>query len=180
MKKPINIFEYSNTILNALQSGVLLTAKADGRVNPMTISWGALGIDWGKPVFTAYVRESRFTRQLLEKNPEFTISMPLGDFDKNILGVCGSKSGRDMDKVKELDLTLEEAETISVPAIRELPLTLECRIVYKQAQDPKAITEENNAKFYPQNVDSTFHGPNRDYHTAYYGEITAAYIIENS
>lgn len=67
---------------------------------------------------------------------------------------------------------------ISVPAIRELPLTLECRIIYKQSQDAKEITPENNQRFYPQNVDGSFHGANKDYHTAYYGEIVAAYIIE--
>ena len=57
-------------------------------------------------------------------------------------------------------------------------MTLECKIVYRQKQEAKEITEENNKRFYPQDVDSTFHGANRDYHTAYYGEIVSAYIIE--
>lgn len=178
MKRKIEVFDYANEIFGALQNGVLLTTKADGKVNTMTISWGTMGIEWGKPTFITFVRESRYTRQLLEKNPEFTINIPYGDFDRKILGFCGTQSGRDVDKIKAMGLSLEEPETVSVPAIRELPLTLECRVVYKQPQDPEAITAENKDKFYPQNVDSAYPGENRDYHTAYYGEITAAYIIE--
>lgn len=178
MKKEINVWEYAGTIMNELQKGVLLTTKSGEQVNTMTISWGMLGIEWSKPVFTVFVRENRFTKTFLEENPEFTISIPYGTFDKKILGICGTKTGRDTDKIKLANLTLETPEIISVPAIKELPLTLECRIIYKQEQDSKAITEENNQKFYPQDVASSFYGSNRDYHTAYYGEIVAAYIIE--
>ena len=178
MKKEIEVFDYANEIMKALKTGVLLTTKADGKVNSMTISWGTLGIEWSKPIFTVFVRENRFTKLQLEKNPEFTINIPHGTFDKKILGICGTKSGHTMDKIKELNLTLETPDKISVPAIKELPLTLECRLVYKQKQDAHEITEENKKTFYPQDVDSSFHGANKDFHTAYYGEIVSAYIIE--
>lgn len=178
MKKKIQVWEHAEEILSALQKGVLLTTKSGEQVNTMTISWGMLGIEWAKPVFTVFVRENRFTRSLLEENGEFTISIPYGAFDRKILGICGTKSGRDTDKIKEAGLTLTEGEVISVPAIRELPLTLECKVIYKQKQNPAAITAENNRTFYPQDVDSSFHSANRDYHTAYYGEIVAAYLIE--
>lgn len=178
MKKEIEVFDYANEIMKAVETGVLLTTKADGKVNSMTISWGTLGIEWAKPIFTVFVREHRFTKGQLEKNPEFTINIPHGDFDKKILGVCGTKSGRELDKIKELNLTLETPDHISVPGIKELPLTLECRIIYKQKQDESEITEENKSIFYPQDVDSLFHSANKDFHTAYYGEIVGAYIIE--
>ncbi len=178
MKKEIQIFDFAGEILKALQTGVLLTTKAEGKVNTMAISWGTLGVEWSKPIFTIFVRENRFTRQQLEKNPEFTINIPYGAYDKKILGQAGIKSGHSVDKIKELNLTLETSELVSVPAIKEFPLTLECKVVYKQKQDKEAITAENNSLYYPQDVDSTFHGSNRDYHTAYYGEIVSAYIIE--
>lgn len=178
MKKEIEVFDYTNDIMKALKTGVLLTTKADDKVNSMTISWGTLGIEWSRPIFTVFVRENRFTKFQLEKNPEFTINIPYGDFDKKILGVCGTKSGHSTDKIKELNLTLETPNTVSVPGIRELPLTLECRVVYKQKQDEHEITEEYRNAFYPQDVDSSFHGANKDFHTAYYGEILSAYMIE--
>lgn len=178
MKKEIQVFDYAKEIMQAVSEGVLLTTKADDTVNSMTISWGTLGIEWSRPIFTVFVREGRFTTEQLRKNPEFTINVPFGSVDRKILGVCGTKSGRDTDKIEELGLTLETPNVVSVPGVKELPLTLECRVVYVQEQDRSAISEEMQKKFYPQDVDSSFSGSNRDFHTAYYGEIVSAYIIE--
>ena len=170
MKKKIDVYEHMGEILKGVKSGVLITGKADDKVNSMTISWGMIGIEWGKPIFVTFIRENRLTRSLIEKTGD--------DSAKKILSFCGSKSGRDVDKAKELGFTYEEPEMISVPGVKELPLTLECKIVYKQAQDMNAMTEENRAKFYPQDVDSLFTGSNKDTHVAYYGEIVNAYVIE--
>lgn len=178
MKKKINVTEYASEIMSALSQGVLLTTKAGDKVNSMTISWGMLGIEWGKPLFITVVRESRFTREMLEQNPEFTINIPVGEYDKQIMGVCGSQSGRDMDKIKELNLTLEEGQSISVPGIKELPLTLECKVVYRQLQELNILPEEDREKFYPQMIQSDDVLANRDRHIAFYGEIVNAYIVE--
>lgn len=173
MKKDIQVWDYAGKILEAVGKGVLLTTKADGKVNTMIIGWGTLGIEWGRPIFTAFVRKSRFTMELLEKNPEFTVNIPLGEIDKQILTVCGTKSGRDMDKIESLNLALEEGKTVNVPAIRQLPLTLECKVIYRQDQDPAAIDPAYDDRYYAKGTANE-----GDYHTAYYGQITAAYIVE--
>jgi len=67
---------------------------------------------------------------------------------------------------------------LSSPAIKELPITLECKVLYKQKQVLENLPEDIVKKDYPQDVDGTFVGANRDPHTAYYAEIVAAYIIE--
>ncbi len=173
MKREVKVWDYAGQILETVGKGILLTTKADDKVNTMTIGWGTLGVDWRDPVFIAFVRKSRFTEQQLQKNPEFTVNIPLGEVDKKIISFCGTKSGRDVDKIEELGLTLEEPETISVPGIRQLPLTLECKVVYRQAQDLEKIPQEYLEKLYQKGT------PNDgDYHIAYYGKITAAYIIE--
>lgn len=172
MKKIVNVFDYAGDICEALKKGVLLTTKAAQQVNTMTIGWGHIGIEWGRPIFVAYVRESRYTKQMLEANGEFTVNVPVGAFDPKILGFCGTKSGRDVDKIKELGLTLEESDCISVPGIRELPLTLECKVIYKQKQDLSAIPDDIIHRYYP--ADETGF---RDYHYAYYGQILNAYLI---
>ena len=169
MKKKIDVYEYMGEILKGVKSGVLITGKDENKTNSMTISWGMAGIEWGKPVFVTFIRESRFTKTFIDKNGEFTVNIPLDESAKKILAYCGSKSGRDVDKAKELGLTYEEPETISVPGIREL----ECKVIYKQTQDIHAITEEDQEKFYPQNADGS-----QDIHVAYYGEIVNAYVIE--
>ncbi len=178
MKKQIKVFDYAKEILEATGKGILMTTKVGDKVNPMTIAWGTLGIEWNTPIYTVFVRESRFTKKLLEENLEFTVNIPLGDYDKNIATFCGRNSGLDVDKVKELNLTLVEPNKISVPAIKEFALTLECRVIYKQEQDSEAITKSNKERFYP-NDDESSKQNNGDYHTAYYGEIVDAYIIES-
>ena len=173
MKRKVEIADYAGRIMEQTSKGILLTTKAGGQVNSMTIGWGFLGIQWAKPIFVVLVRQSRHTKKMLDENPEFTVNIPLGAIDPKILGTCGSKSGRDMDKIKELGLTLEEGETVSVPAIKELPLTLECKVIYRQDQDPNAIAPDDDARFYAKGTANE-----GDYHTAYYGQITAAYIVE--
>ncbi|WP_101773827.1 flavin reductase family protein [Peptostreptococcus faecalis] len=178
MKREINVFDYGGEIIKNVEKGVLLTTKADEKVNTMTISWGTLGIEWAKPIFTVFVREKRFTHEQLNKNGEFTINISLEESNNQVLSYCGTKSGKDIDKIKELGLILEEPECISVPGIRELPLTLECKVIYKQKKDSDEISEEDKLRFYPQDIESSDPGSNKDFHTAYYGEIVKAYIIE--
>lgn len=177
MKQEINVFDYAETIMKGVKNGVLLTTKANGKVNTMAISWGTLGIEWNKPIFTTFVRTGRFTRELLDVNGEFTVNIPMDGSDKSLVGKCGSVSGRDTDKIAANNLTLVDGKKVSVPGIEEYPLTLECRVVYKQLQDKDAISPEDKARFYPD-LPSTNCGGNRDYHIAYYGEIVAAYVIK--
>ena len=115
---------------------------------------------------------------MLKENGEFTVNVPYGDFDANILGVAGRTSGRDNDKISQLGLTLVEPEVISVPGIKEFPLTLECKVIYAQEQDLSRLEEPYLTRYYPQDVEGSFPGSSRDYHVAFYGEILDAYIIE--
>ena len=178
MKQEIKVFDYANEITGALRNGVLLTTKNGEKVNSMTIGWGMLGMLWGEPYFLAFVREGRFTREQLDASKEFTVNIPRGEFDKRIMGYCGSRSGRHIDKLKDLGLTLVDAETVQAPAIKELPMTLECRVIYSQLQDKTAIPENIRKSMYPENIDSSNPMANRDYHIAYYGKILKSYILQ--
>lgn len=173
MKQQIAVFDYAQHILQALKTGVLLTVKAGETVNTMTIGWGTLGIEWGKPIFTAFVRESRYTKELLDQNPEFTVNIPWEKPVPSTLSFCGSRSGRDTDKIKALNLTLQAPQVVSVPAIEELPLTLECKVLYRRKQDLSAMPGEIQEKFYPQTASAAGQDP----HTVYFGEIVAAYLL---
>ena len=178
MKREINVFDFAGDICNAMPKGILMTTKNGDFVNSMVIGWGHIGIEWGKPIFVAYVRESRFTKEMVENHGEFTINVPMGEFDSNTIRVCGSKSGRDMDKIGELGLHLVESDHVDVPGIAEFPLTLECKVIYKQKQDLSAIPGDIIDRYYPQIPGADFDGQSRDYHYAYYGQIVGAYVIE--
>lgn len=175
MKQEINIFDYAKEIMSVLPKGVLLTTKFGKKVNTMTIGWGALGFEWSKPIFVAYVRESRFTFEQLEKSSEFTVNIPLDHVNLDIIKYCGSESGRICDKIKEHHLTLEEPIEISTPGIKEFPLTLECKVIYKSKQDVNDMRTEGQIHYYP--VDENNH-LKRDLHYVFYGEIVKAYVIK--
>ena len=172
MKREINVLDYASEIMNAVNRGVLLTAAAGGKANTMSISWGSLGIEWNRILFTTFVRLSRYTYEFLEKNGEFTVSIPREGSPRKLIAECGSNSGRDMDKAAKFGFNYVNGETVNVPAVKEFPLVLECKVVYKQLQDEKAISPDDLEKFYPQA------NGKRDIHMAYTAEITKAYILE--
>lgn len=153
--------------IESLQTqGAFLTVKSGEKVNTMTIGWGSVGCIWNKPIFTVMVRQSRYTHELMETSDNFTVSIPLSKGLKNALMVCGTKSGRDIDKFKACNLTLVDSKKVDTPIIGECELHYECKIVYKQ---------EMNLEFLSKNIlENSYKDGN--YHTFYYGEIVDSYI----
>ncbi|MBK5239934.1 flavin reductase family protein [Clostridium sp.] len=163
----INFTENLEKGMNFLHTqGAFLTVKSGGKINTMTISWGNVGYEWNRPIFTVLVRKSRYTHDLIENSDDFTVSIPLSKDLKNALAVCGSKSGRDIDKFKECKLTLDDSRNVATPIIGECELHYECKIVYKQDMNPKLLSRDI--------VESSY--ADGDYHTLYYGEIVTTYI----
>ena len=139
----------------------LLTAGSPEHFNTMTVSWGGLGVLWGKNVATVYVRPQRYTREFMEQYDRFTLSF-YGPEWKKALALCGSKSGRDVDKVKECGFT--PANENGAPYFEEADLVLCCKKLYWQDMDPTHFLSEEIEKNYPD----------KDYHRIYIGEIEAA------
>jgi flavin reductase (DIM6/NTAB) family NADH-FMN oxidoreductase RutF len=146
--------------------GAFLTVKSGDKVNTMTISWGNIGFEWNRPIFQALVRKSRYTYELIENADSFTVSVPLNKEMKDALMFCGRKSGRDYDKFKECNLTLEGGKKVDTPIIGECELHYECKIVYKQPMMPNLLSDEIKESSYSNN----------DYHTIYFGEIVDCYL----
>lgn len=169
-KKKIDVLAEADQITEALKKGVFLTTKVGNKVNSMVIEWGHIGRIWNRPVFVAYIRVNRYTRELLDQNPEFTVNIPINGFDRKAFMICGTKSGRDMDKISEAGLTPADPEVVSVPAIKNFPLTLECKVIYRQEQDASALPDEIRRQFYSMETGD---------HISYYGEIVDAYVIED-
>ncbi len=153
--------ENSSKILENLGLyGAFLTVGDERCENPMTIGWGQIGISQGKSVFSVMVRDSRYSKEFIEKNPCFTVSIPYDDSFKKELAFCGSKSGRDFDKIKECNLEMIKSDFINVSAVKGC-MVLECRVIYKTFMTQKETSGEVNEKWYK----------NGDYHTIYTGEI---------
>ena len=117
MKQSVDAFDYAGHICKAMKKGILLTTKSGDTLNTMTIGWGKIGIEWNRPVFIAYVRETRHTKTMLEENGEFTVNIPYGQVDPQILAYCGTRSGRDTDKFRDLGLTPVDSDIVSAKDI---------------------------------------------------------------
>ena len=147
-RRKIDVTAFAGEIMKAVEDGALLTTKNGDKVNSMAIGWGHIGRVWELPVFVAYVRTCRYTREMLDANPEFTVNIPVRGLDRKALMVCGTKSGWDMDKISEAGLTAVEPEVISVPAVLEAPLTLECRVICRMEMDAAKLPESIRREFY--------------------------------
>ena len=136
----------------------LLTAGTENSFNTMTISWGGLGTIWNKPVATVYVRGSRYTHDFMDASEYFTVSFYPDKYKKE-LGILGSKSGRDMDKMRGSGLTaIKAGESMS---FKEAEVTLVCRKLFKQCLLPENM---------PRDIVDTMYVDN-DLHDMYIGEV---------
>lgn len=164
----ITYSEKSNQILPALEKGIFMTTKVKEKVNTMTIAWGGINFVWHKPVFVAYVRYTRDTYEMLKNTDEFTINIPIDNDLKKELGFCGTKSGRDYDKIKECNFTLQKGRTLQTPIIADCEMHYECKVIYQQAMEPNNVDEDILKRYYANN----------DFHVIFYGEIKDSYIIK--
>ena len=94
-----DVYELKQNVVQEIgKNWVLISAKnPEGKVNTMTASWGGLGVLWGKNVVYIFIRESRYTKELIDKNEFFSLSF-LDSSHKEALSFCGSHSGRNTDK----------------------------------------------------------------------------------
>ncbi len=148
--------------------GMFLTAQAGGKANTMTMGWGSLGYYWNKRIVTAPVRLTRYTRELIEESGCFTISIPKpGELVKE-LGVCGTRSGRDIDKFATCRFTPVPGRTVDVPVIGQAWLHLECKVLFKHDMTKMNLNVEVNDKFYAD----------LNHHTLYMAEVSDFYVFE--
>lgn len=137
----------------------LVTAEHEGKANTMTVSWGGLGVLWGKNVATIYVRPQRYTHAFLEAADCFTVTFYGGAYKKE-LSYLGAVSGRDTDKIADVNFHLTHID--GAPTFEEARLTLICRKLYKDRFYPACFLDKSIP-------DSCY--PLQDFHTVYIGEV---------
>lgn len=144
---------------------LLISALKADKVNTMTASWGGIGVIWNKNVVTVYIRPQRYTREFVDASDYFTLTF----FDgyKKELGVLGSKSGRDGDKIKDVNFEVEMVE--GQPVFKQGKMIFICKKLYQSKIEP--------AGFIDSSLDEKNY-PNQDYHYVYIGEIESVYVNE--
>ncbi len=162
-------YRFADTMQQLVGDGLLLAAtKPDGQSNLMTIGWGTIGVIWGRPIFTVLVRPSRFTHEFIEASNEFTVNVPTPEMRQFVL-FCGTKSGRDHDKLAEYQMQVHPGEMVSAITLDACPLVYECRVVHKNDLLPDTLDPVIAARMYPRG----------DFHRVYYGEILATLAAQD-
>ncbi|MBE5876410.1 MAG: flavin reductase family protein [Lachnospiraceae bacterium] len=137
----------------------LVTAGTKEKANTMTVSWGGLGVIWGKNVAFIFIRDSRYTKEFIDNGDFFSVTFFDEEY-KKALSYCGSHSGRSEDKMTAAGLTL--ASKHSIPYIDEGNLVLLCnKLSATRITEDSFLTPEIKEKWYPDG----------DMHTMYIAEI---------
>jgi flavin reductase (DIM6/NTAB) family NADH-FMN oxidoreductase RutF len=161
--KEINIRDIKKSAVELISDNwALVTAGNEEKFNTMTVSWGGIGEIWGKDAVFIFIRPQRYTFEFIEKEELFTLTF-YGDEYKNALKLCGSKSGRDIDKVAETGLT--PLFTDGSVTFEQAEYTLVCRKMASQFIDPAGFIDSSIENNYAQ----------KDYHKMYIGEILKVY-----
>lgn len=170
--KKIEISALKENFFNTIgKEWMLVTAGQKESFNTMTASWGGIGWLWNRPVAFIFIRPERYTYQFIEKNDRLTLSfLGFEAPERNIYNFCGTKSGREVNKIEATGLKpiITENENVTFEQAR---LTLECRKLYVSDMKAESFLEKSILeKWYGET-----HG---NLHRIYIAEITAAWTNE--
>ncbi|MDR1904547.1 MAG: flavin reductase family protein [Treponema sp.] len=171
--KALSIRDFSGSPSSRIgESWMLITAGSvtqdKANWNTMTAAWGGLGVLWGRDAAFIFIRPSRHTFAFANENSLFTLSF----FDRKYreaLNICGSESGRDIDKAGKAGLSpvvfdgsLAGGKAAGAIGFKEASDIIVCRKLYTHDFDPACFLD-------PVSIEKNYNG--KDYHRMYIGEI---------
>lgn len=167
MAKEISVREFSGNFVKMIsEDWALLTSGNKEAFNTMTVSWGGVGELWGKDVAFVFVRPQRYTYQFMERNSHFSLAF-FGREYKKELGICGSKSGKDIDKIEQTGFT--PVYTDNTVTFKEAKVTVIMKKLAYQDISPSGFIDESIIDNYKAG----------DFHRVYIGEIEKIIVEEN-
>ena len=166
MFKEINVKELDqNAVKMIADRWLLIAAGTEEDYNMMTGSWGALGEMWGKDIAVAVIRPTRHTYGFMENNEYFTLSVLKESISKATHAICGSKSGRDIDKTAETGLIPIFDQGVY---FEQADIVLVCKKIN--------VSDVNPENFVDASLDEKWY--DHDYHRMYVGEIVKTLVKE--
>lgn len=168
MFRDICLRDFKENIIEIISKEyMLITAGNKDGYNMMTASWGFMGEMWGEDSVAVVVRPERYTMDFIESNDYFTLTF-YGN-DKDVHKVCGSKSGRDVDKTALTGLS--PVANDNYVYFKEARLVLIIKKKYVQPMDKSFLTDESiDEKWYK----------NGGWHNLIIGSIERIYVKEAS
>ena len=156
--KEISPYELDNALKLIGKDWMLITVRDGEKVNAMTASWGCLGVLWNRPIAVCFIRPQRHTFGLAEEQDRLSLAF-FGQDRRDALSLCGTKSGRDCDKITEAGFTTSDAD--GVPVINEAQILVIGRKLYADYIKEDCFIDNKMLDFYKE----------KDFHKAYVLEI---------
>ena len=115
-----------SVILNPVPVVLITSRNKEGKDNVFTVAW--VGTVCTKPpMLSISIRPERLSYEYIKETMEFTVNLPSQDLVKKV-DFCGVRSGRNIDKIKEMGFTMREGEKVSSPYINDCPVSIECQV----------------------------------------------------
>lgn len=115
-----------SAMLNPVPAVLITSKNKEGKVNVFTVGW--VGTACTKPpMLTVAIRPERLSYEYIKETSEFVINLPSKDLVHTV-DFCGVRSGKNIDKIKECNLILEDSEMVDVPSLKQCPVTIECKL----------------------------------------------------
>jgi flavin reductase (DIM6/NTAB) family NADH-FMN oxidoreductase RutF len=169
-RKSVAFWDSAATLLDRLQSkngGIICTVVDNaGKVNAITLGWGLLGPHHeNDPIVVIAVCPPRYSFRFLEETGEFVLAVP-DDALRGAADLCGTKSGRDIDKFAAAGLTKMQSQHVTAPSIAECLFNVECRVYTKVSPPHMLLTPRHRER------------PLTEQHTIYFAKALGTYTYE--
>jgi len=161
----LNLWACSGEILHRMAHGGVLCTVVDeaGKQNVLTLGWGVIGRSYhGNPICIIAITPIRYSWRFIESVPDFVLAIP-DDGLQTAAEICGTKSGRDLDKFAQARLTPVPSAHVKAPSVLECPINVECRTYTKVAPPHMLLTPEHRER------------PLEQQHTIYFAEVLGTY-----
>ncbi|BBM36013.1 flavin reductase family protein [Pseudoleptotrichia goodfellowii] len=160
----IKIEDFNLNPFTSTKEWCLVTAGDEKGINTMTVTWGMMGYLWGGPVLSVYIRPERYTKKFVDEQKFFSLSF-FSKEHRPALRTLGVKSGRDGDKIKEVDF--HPVFLDGVPAFEEADLVIVAEKLYEDDIKPE--------KFLDESIPSKLYN-NEGAHIVYTGRVKKIYV----
>lgn len=115
-----------SVVLNPVPVVLITSRDSEGNDNVFTVGW--VGTVCTKPpMLSISIRPERLSYKYIKETMEFTVNLPASNMTREV-DYCGVRSGKTVDKIKEMNFTMKEGTNINVPYINECPVSIECKV----------------------------------------------------
>ncbi len=115
-----------SVVLNPVPVVLITSKNSEGKENVFTVAWTGT-ICTKPPMLSISIRLERLSYDYIKESMEFTVNLPTAELTKKV-DYCGVRSGRTVDKIKEMEFTMVPGEKVGSSYIQECPINIECRV----------------------------------------------------